>query len=180
MPYPTFTSGQILTASDMNKVGLWLISTTTLSGTSVNVANCFSSDFENYRIVMSGITITGAADVAWRLRAGATTATGANYQQQTVSVSGGTSSGIADVNATSFRGALSDTTYEGQAVLDICRPNIADTTTYTFQQFGYFSGAYYFRSGGGLHTLTTAYDSINFFTLGTAMSGTARIYGYRN
>ena len=180
MTYPSFSSGEVLTSADMNRVGQWLITTVTLTGTSVNVANCFSANFQNYRIVFSGVTVTGAADVAWRLRAGSTTATGANYDQQNVSVSGGAVSGIADVSATSFRGCLGGTTYESQSILDICRPFVADTTTYQYAGFGHFSGVYYYRAGGGLHTLTTSYDSINFFTVGTAMTGTARIYGYRD
>lgn len=180
MTFPSFNSGDILTASDMNAVGLWLITTVTLTGTSVNVSNCFSADYDNYRIVMSGVTVTGAADVAWRLRTGGTTATGANYDQQNVSQQGTTVTGIQDVSATSFRGCLGGTTYESQSVLDICRPHIADTTTYQYTSYGHFSGAYYFRTGGGLHTLTTSYNGMNFFTVGTAMTGTARIYGYRN
>lgn len=180
MTFPSFSSGEVLRAADMNAVGSWLITTVTLTGTSVNVANCFSADYQNYRIVFSGVTVTGAADVAWRLRAGASTATGANYEQQSVTVNGGVASGIADVAATSFRGCLGGTTYESQSVLDICRPFVADTTSYTYTGFGHFSGTYYFRSGGGIHTLTTSYDSINFFTIGTAMTGTARIYGYRD
>lgn len=180
MTFPSFSSGEVLRAADMNAVGSWLITTVTLTGTSVNVANCFSADYQNYRIIFSGVTVTGAADVAWRLRAGSTTATGANYDQQNVSVSGGVVTGITDASATSFRGCLGGTTYESQAVLDICRPFVADTTTYQYAGFGHFSGTYYYRAGGGLHTLTTSYDSINFFTLGTAMTGTARIYGYRD
>lgn len=180
MTFPSFSSGEVLRAADMNAVGSWLITTVTLTGTSVNVANCFSADYQNYRIIFSGVTVTGAADVAWRLRAGATTATGANYDQQNVSVNGGVVTGIADVSATTFRGCLGGTTLESQAVLDICRPFVADTTTYSYISFGHYAGAYYFRSGGGLHTLTTSYDSINFLTLGTAMTGTARIYGYRD
>lgn len=180
MAFPSFASGDVLNASDMNAVGSWLITTVTLTGTSVNVANCFSSDYQNYRIIFSGVTVTGAADVAWRLRAGSTTATGANYDMQSVSVSAGAVSGIGETGSTSFRGCLGGTTYESQAVLDISRPFVADTTTYQYASFGHFSGVFYYRAGGGLHTLTTSYDSINFFTIGTAMTGTARIYGYRD
>lgn len=64
MTYP-YTSGQVVTAADMNAVGLHLITPTsvtggTLSGATVNIGTAvtsitvdgvFSSDFDNYRIM---------------------------------------------------------------------------------------------------------------------------------
>jgi len=175
------TYGNLATAMSTSLApGLVFITEVTLSGTSVNVANCFSSTYENYRLVFSNILITGAADIMFRLRSGSTTATGANYQMQSTSVSGGTVSGIADVNVTEFRGCLSGSTYEGSSTVEIFRPFVADTTISFYTTFGQFSGTYYWRSGGGIHTLTTSYDSLNFYTIGSSMSGTVRIYGYRN
>ena len=51
---PDFTSGQVLTASQMSAIGLWETNTTTIGSgvTSVAVANCFTADYDSYRIVI--------------------------------------------------------------------------------------------------------------------------------
>jgi hypothetical protein len=53
---PTFSSGAVLTAAQMNTVGLWLIKTQTV-GTgvaSVSVTGAFSGDYNNYKIIYEG------------------------------------------------------------------------------------------------------------------------------
>jgi len=49
MTYPSFTSGDILTAADMNAVGLWLVKTQTVGTavSSVQVTGAFSSTYDN-------------------------------------------------------------------------------------------------------------------------------------
>ena len=56
MTYPTFTNGQVLPASDLNAIGLWLVKSQTVGTgvSSVTVSNAFSADFDNYRIIYSG------------------------------------------------------------------------------------------------------------------------------
>ena len=55
MPVPVFTSGEILTAANMNQVGMWLLKTQTIgSGVgSVSVTSVFSSSYDNYRVVFT-------------------------------------------------------------------------------------------------------------------------------
>ena len=51
---PVFSAGSVLTAGQMNKVGLWLLNTTTFTTqNSVNVDSVFSSDFDHYRVLIS-------------------------------------------------------------------------------------------------------------------------------
>lgn len=46
---PTFTVGQVLTAAQMNAVGMWKVAETSFSNSSgVEIQNCFSSDYRNY------------------------------------------------------------------------------------------------------------------------------------
>ena len=56
MTYPSFTSGEVLTAADMNAVGLWLVKTQTVGTAvaSVTVTDAFSSTYDNYRIIYTG------------------------------------------------------------------------------------------------------------------------------
>jgi len=84
MAEQTFTSGQILTAAQMTTLqtntGLAFISTTNVGATpvaSVTVSNCFSSTYDNYRIIIAGVT-AGSVDFNIQL----TSITGSVYTYQ--------------------------------------------------------------------------------------------------
>ena len=54
---PVFSAGAVLTAAQMNAVGLWEIKTQTI-GTGVasfEVTGAFSSDYDNYKIVINSM-----------------------------------------------------------------------------------------------------------------------------
>ena len=64
MTYPSFNSGDVLTATDMNAVGMWLVKTQTITNgvSTVTVTGAFSADYENYLITVSnGATTTNQA-----------------------------------------------------------------------------------------------------------------------
>ena len=71
---PTFSSGAVLTAAQMNGVGLWLVKTQTVGSavSSVTVTGAFSADYDNYLILMSGGTVSTNASVGIQLGASAT------------------------------------------------------------------------------------------------------------
>jgi len=73
MPVPVFTAGETLDASEMNAVGLWLVKTQTIGTgvSSVAVTSAFSTNYDTYRIVVSGGVATNT-DVM-RLTLGSTT-----------------------------------------------------------------------------------------------------------
>jgi hypothetical protein len=53
MPVPVFTSGEVLTAANMNAVGMWKVGQFNFAGTNaVQADNVFTSDYRNYRIVV--------------------------------------------------------------------------------------------------------------------------------
>jgi len=56
MSYPSFSAGEVLNASDMNAVGLWLVKSQTIGTgvSSVSVTGAFSADYDNYKIMISG------------------------------------------------------------------------------------------------------------------------------
>lgn len=68
MAVKTFTTGEVLTASDTNTYlansGLVYVTSTTV-GTAVatvTVSNCFSSTYDNYRIIVSGVDCSTASN----------------------------------------------------------------------------------------------------------------------
>ena len=51
---PTFSAGAVLTAAQMNNIGVFLIAKTTFSAEpAVEIENCFSADYTNYLIKMT-------------------------------------------------------------------------------------------------------------------------------
>ena len=72
MAIKTFTTGEVLTASDTNTYlansGLVYITSTAVSGSTVSVSNCFNSTYDWYKVVLfvTG-TVTGS-DINIRMR----------------------------------------------------------------------------------------------------------------
>ena len=85
MAIKTFSSGEVLTASDTNTylansglVYLGAVSYTSAGAVSAN--NVFTSAYRNYRFVGAHAPSSGLANFRMRLRASSTDQTGANYQ----------------------------------------------------------------------------------------------------
>ena len=54
MSYPDFVSGDVLNASDMNAVGMWLVKSSTFTTASTcPMESVFSSNYQNYRVLIS-------------------------------------------------------------------------------------------------------------------------------
>lgn len=71
MAIKTFSSGEVLTSADTNTYlansGLVYITSTNVgTSTSATVSNCFSSTYDNYRIIIDGVT-AGLVDFTFQL-----------------------------------------------------------------------------------------------------------------
>ena len=169
-----------------NPQGLELISTTTFSGqTQQDISNCFSSTYDNYRIVFSDYTCTTAGEMIMRLQDGSGPISTSNYDsgrtEQTGSVTNSftwssTSWTASYVNGISTGGGIS-------ATMDIYSPNKATYTRFTAQVArvdNVTAAGVYTVTSMGLFRLTTQCTGLSFFrqTSGT-LSGTISIYGYR-
>lgn len=186
MTYPVFASGDVLNASDMNAVGLWLVASGSFSGVaSFNVDNVFTSDFRNYRIVVHNDQTTGALAqiITTQLRVGGVAAA-TNYYNQRSGYNWATSAINADTvnNGTYWfiirsngSGSIDG---EGSCSFDLYSPALAVRTMYN----GTSVDGQYGAVTNGYHNTATAYDGIGFATTtgGTTMTGTYRIYGYRD
>jgi hypothetical protein len=178
MPVPDFSPGEVLTAAAMDSIGLWLVKTVTVGSNvaSVPVTDCFSANYDNYRIVISGIDSASASS---ELRFQLNNQTTAIYNW---SYSLGTFGGNAIANA----GANSQNTWlvglsgdndDTFASVEVSNPFVSNRRTVftslgTASPFRFWSGA-----------IATATASNTGFTLscGSNMTGgTIRVYGYRN
>lgn len=177
MSFPVFASGDVLNASDMNAVGLWLIKTQTVGTgvTSVNVTSAFSSTYDNYKITYTGGVLSTLALVSLKLGA----ATTSYYGSRTATSTSGTAALVGDNNTGSFQYfGIGNATWM-QIDAEVFAPNRA---TRSFVQSRYWEGT------GALGVYTGYQDSntqFTDFTLsviggGTMTGGTICVYGYRN
>jgi hypothetical protein len=181
MTYPSFNPGDILFASDQNAVGLWKVaSTTATSGTVINVEDCFSSTYDNYRIVISNYKTSAGAGIDFQLLNGSTPTTTGYYASGFYAIYANTPAitGFGRVNASSWPTAIvGDLNRAGGAYIDIFSPNKADETTYVHQGTDP-------RTNGGGGMYTGLQDSNTQFTgfrlnCGTISLCDVAVYGFR-
>jgi hypothetical protein len=166
---------------------VYITGTTVTSGstTTVSFNNCFSSSYDNYRIVIDNFyTSTGNRGLNLRLRVGGVDATGTNYNNVfhglTMAGAGSNFTGTNDYASTGVYNS-SNTIGLSSCTMDVLNPNKAERT-YAQVQSIIYDAQWITRNGLWQHDLTTAYDG---FTLLMSSTGNitqvrVRVYGYRN
>ena len=184
MPVPDFSPGEVLTAAAMDSIGLWKVAKgTATTGTLLSIANCFTADYDAYRVVLSDCRISGAVTVDVRLRNSGGQIT-TNYAWVYVNSSYVTTSTYNQQGATgsstfSVLGGVGDPTASG-TVFDVISPFASANRTTVI---GSRTDA---RTGGavghysGFHNVAESITGIDFLIgSGTITNLTATIYGYR-
>ena len=173
-----YTSAQVVQAvpTGINSA-LVLISTTTIGTTvsSVVVTNCFSADYDNYKIILSGGVASSRVAVTMIL--GATTS---SYYAGYNRVEYGSGSSIPNNNNnTANWSAVGEATTDGlSGTIELQQP-FATKRTNMQTSFGSSSSAGFGLAGGGYLNNAISYTG---FTIGgpTLTGGTIRVYGYTN
>jgi hypothetical protein len=186
--HPSAPSGGLVIDADglVTGAGMDLVTTQAFNAAaSVSINGCFSSDYDNYRILVDFTAGVGAnASITARMRVSGTDSS-ASYRSQWHQFYGaGGQSGGEDKTGTDdwYVGSL-DATYPTRAAfgIDLHSPAIARATNfygqyhYTASDGGKYPGVIF-----GDHNVATAYDGVTLATTGTSMTGTLRIYGLRN
>lgn len=174
------------TVFGLGSSGLVLINATTIGTTvaSVQIDNCFTSTYSNYRIVVS-INASSAADtnVLFRLVDGTSPVTTANYEYGAVGLStGGVTENKSGAGETSFTlGSTSSSNATFGMSLDIYKPQLAFNTSMTYQSAnGYNTGRVYVNNGVAKFSLTTQFEGFQILaSSGTFTGGTVAVYGYK-
>lgn len=188
MAVKTFATGEILTATDTNTYlansGLVYIGATTLNAVSNNITNVFSATYDSYRVVISNFSsaTTTVRVINVRLLSGTTPNTDAQYDycyNFAYPTNLGGNAGIA--NATSWEIALASTKNGQNITIDFNSPQKAHASSVIFQSMTFQNdiNAYIIRQGGGGHDVATAFDGFQIYGVTDALSGTVRVYGYR-
>lgn len=145
---------------------------------SVNINNCFTSTYDNYLLHLRGTKSEGTAAVDFRLRVSGSDDSGSNYVRRYITSGGAGTSVTAGENTITtgvicIPGASSPFAIGADAV--ILGPNLVSQTlvrSLSFPSYMVFDAT--------RHTQSTAYDGITLLTSTGTMTGTVRIYGYRN
>lgn len=177
MTYPTFNVGQVLTAAEMNAVGLWLVKSQTIGNavSSVTVTGAFSADYDNYLITVSG-GVSSAAATALNLKLGATV-TG-YYYSLLYTIYNTTPAAAVGANVGAWDYAGTGQTTGLSADIRLTTPFLTKPTTYraSVENSTFFAGT----TNGYLNNTTSYTSFIITPASGTMTGGTIRVYGYRN
>ena len=178
MAVKTFTTGEVLTAADtntyLNNGGLVYVTGVTISGSGgYTISNCFSATYENYRVIISGISASGAIDLNIRMGTTSTGYYGSRYYDAYTGAATGT---IRFNNAAQFFcGGATSGNDEGASGFDITNPQVAKRTSW----FGNYYGNAFAGWFGGTVANSTQYTDLQLLPSAGTFSATVRIYGYR-
>ena len=178
MTYPVFASGDVLNAADMNGVGLWKVASVSVtSGNLISLSNCFTSNWTNYRIVISNVKTTGNVSMTMQLQASGSPSS-SGYQYGNAYILFGTPAwNVVSVTSASSWVAPGNTNTNppSNGSIDIYQPQVNQRTGMIahYQSWDgaiFVSGAH--NDGGNI------YDGLRFTSAGTFTSGTLTVYGY--
>jgi len=156
---------------------LILLNTTTLSGSTTQINNVFSSLYNDYLILASNVKASAGSFAQLRLSASGTPATTNVYWNTFQYWDGNTFNGVGQ-NETGFKFPEPTTTDNtaGQSVITLMNPARTLPTNATFSSLSGNVAQF----GSANHRLSNAYDGVTILTGSTFTSGQIRIYGYRN
>jgi hypothetical protein len=178
MAIKTFTTGEVLTASDTNTYlansGLVYVTSATVGTavSSVTVSSAFNSTYENYLVVYNGGVGSATHNLSFKLGSATTSYYGGgNYAN-----AAGAAGAVGDSNTSTFRYAGGGDTYGSMMTATVLSPYLAKATYLnavinTGSSFGTYTGRYF------------PTDSFTAFTIapdsGTLTGGTITVYGFR-
>lgn len=180
MGYPSFNTGDVLTAADMNAVGLWLVKTQAIINgqNNVVVSNAFSADYDNYLVMVSGGGTNGG-DYGINMRLGSTIG-GYYYYGEYINYANTFANAINGAGVAEWGAVGIASVPNLMARINVHSPFQTRPT--------YFSADYtYNNPGGGRANMagylndSTSYSAFTLFINASTFSGgTIRVYGYRN
>jgi hypothetical protein len=185
MAIKTFTTGEVLTASDTNTYlansGLVYVTDTSFSGTGFSINNCFTSTYDNYRIEINGYANSNA-DLSFRFRSSGSDLTTTVYQYASQGSYGGVRNDAAGTGQTAigFTPSMGNNRYSGAAI-EVYGPNTTYSwkTTNTNCSFSHDATGVIVRNVAGACNSATQFDGFSIITGGATIVGTCTVYGYR-
>ena len=183
MAVKTFTNEQ-LTASDTNtylaNAGLVYVTSATVGTavSSVTVNNCFSSTYDNYRIIVSGGTASTNIDL-WMTLGLSTTSYYGGVLYFGYASGSGTAGGLGQYNASEWRYTFNIGTTNTSGVVDLIAPYLAKPTG-MMANYSVMNTSGSIVISNGFHNSATSYTGFTLTCSGGNMTGQLiTVYGYR-
>ena len=186
MTFPSFSAGDVLTATDMNSVGMWEITSGTVtSGTSFDLTSVFTSDYDSYKLVLTQIrTNASGGSIQLRMLASGTPAiTGYYYGVTAVDTAAGTSAVFRGNNATIMETlSVQNGAVSGMVSCEIHSPFTTQYTSFNGQSVdSRAAGSYSGISYAGQLANSTSYNGIRVLLSANSLTNcNYKLYGYRN
>jgi hypothetical protein len=161
---------------------VFITSATVTASSAANINNCFTSTYDNYRILIDTTAISNnATNLLMRLRVSGTDAT-TNYTAQRLAGEGASTFASSDESGTDdWWLCPADDTYPNSPVasIDLYRPFLAAATKGTVVNGGETStGTNVAGVNWLLNTNATSYDGFSIFPGAGTFSGNIYVYGY--
>jgi hypothetical protein len=183
MAIKTFTTGEVLTASDTNTYlansGLVYVKQQTVGNavSSVEITSAFSSEYENYKVIYMGGTASAQNDLKVFL---GNTVVATGYYQTCVYLAYGSATVLGQVNSNSANWSFSggqDT--PNSLSMEVFNPFATNKTVMESSFIGVANGRVAGRSQG-FYNATTSYTSFTIVAgSGNITGGIVYVYGYR-
>lgn len=157
--------------------GLTVITSQTLTGaSSISVNSCFTSTYENYRLVMY---VTGTVNnwTSFRFRAAGSDAA-TNYTNQRLRATGASAAATGTTAATEVYIGEHDTA-QSVYVYDILTPQLARQSTIIGSNMRSSSVSDLIFIAGA-NTASTQFDGFSIIPASGTLTGVLRVYGYKN
>lgn len=162
--------------------------------TSVSINNCFTSTYQNYRVLLTLTNVLSDADFTLRLRSGGQDSPSNFYDNQFVGLDTANTANNATGTSTAFLMGESDNnsnlptpisgakTIRYKLLLDFFSPAELENTV-IFGQYTFINKAAtvaVVRMGSGQFQFITSFDGFSFISsIANNISGIVRVYGYK-
>ena len=159
--------------------GLALVTSETISGSSISVNNCFTSDYANYRIIFRSTTTSNGA-IVMRLRASGVDDSSSNYYIQRLDAYSTTTAPSRTTATNNFGPTTLISGEQATFAMDVFSPQLASSTI--FQTFAFYradSAAPEIQIRMASFATSSVFDGFTISQAGT-MSGILRVYGYKD
>ena len=153
---------------------VYITSATISAASSINVNNCFTSTYTNYRIIYNFVGSTDI-ELEMRLRVGGTDYSGTDYTDYGYYMTSGGAGNLQHVNTTRFVIGYPSTSEPVWGSMDVFSPQVATKT-----QFNNMSGIRLSLYENGRLNTTTQYDGFSMIANTGNITGGIKVYGYSN
>ena len=144
--------------------------------TSLSLNGVFTSDYDNYLVVVECVASNSDERLRYRLRAAGTDASGSNYTIQVLVAATVNVNGSRSTETSGAVNSISSSNRSGD-MIHVYGPAIAQPTAIRNTGADGLSGAT-IVDRASTHSLSTSYDGITFFPSAGSFTGLVHVFGY--